>query len=143
MQEVQPLKVKSYLSASEIERHLENVEFIIMAAPSMMPPPEPPIHFTFFLNTSDVIPQEIQSKILEKFCQEHEITGIKHLLTNLERVAFAQTSQETPMPRHIIDDTEANTIPWKLMHIIDFLGDSNQFKEAKDGLSGWSYSYNN
>lgn len=142
MQEIQPLQVNSYLSHSEIERHLENVEFIIMAAPSMMPPAEPPIHFTFFLNTSDPIPQEIQAKILEKFCQELKISGIKHLLSNLERVAFAKTSQETPMPRHIIDDAEANTIPWKLLHIIDFVGDSTDFKEAKDGLSGWSYSYN-
>lgn len=142
MQEIQPLQMKSYLSASEIERHLENVEFIIMAAPSMMVPTEPPIHFTFFLNTSDLIPQEIQSKILEKFCQEHAITNVKYLLSNRERIAFAQTSQDTPMPRHIVDDAEANTIPWTLMHIIDFVGDSEQFQEAKDGLSGWSYSYN-
>lgn len=142
MQEIQPLHVNSYLSASEIERHLENVEFIIMASPSMMPPAEPPIHFTFFLNTSDPIPQEIQVKILDKFCQELKISNVKHLLSNLERVAFAQTSQDTPMPRHIIDDAEANTIPWKLLHIIDFVGDSIDFQEAKDGLSGWSYSYN-
>jgi hypothetical protein len=46
------------------------------------------------------------------------------------------------MPRHIIDDAQANTIPWTLLHIIDFLGESEDFQEAKDGLSGWSYSYN-
>lgn len=142
METIKPLSITSYLSGSEIERHLENVEFIIMAAPSMMPPSEPQIHFTFFLNTSDPIPQEIRPKILEKFCQEHGIRGVKHLLSNLERVAFAQTSQETPMPRHLIDDAEANTIPWRLMHIIDFVGESENFPEAKEGFSGWSYSYN-
>jgi hypothetical protein len=52
------------------------------------------------------------------------------------------TTQETPMPKHIIDDVEANSIPWTLLHIIDFLGDSEGFQEAKDGFSGWSYSYN-
>jgi hypothetical protein len=52
------------------------------------------------------------------------------------------TTQETPMPKHIVDDAEARTIPWTLLHIIDFLGDSERFKEAKDGLSGWTYSYN-
>lgn len=142
MQEMQPLKVHSYLSQSEIQKLLEGVEFIIMAAPSLMAPPEHPLHFTIFLNTSDPIPEEIKPLILEKFCKEHAINAISHLLSNVERVAFALTSQETPMPRHIIDPAEANTIPWVPMHIIDFLGDSSGFKEAKDGLSGWSYSYN-
>ncbi len=142
MFEAKPLNIKSYLSKSEINDHLKNVEYIIMAAPSMMAAPELPLHFTLFLNTQENIPEEIKPQLLEKFCQEHHITQTSHLLSNLERIAFAITAQETPMPRHIIDDAEANTIPWTLMHIIDFLGDSEEFKEAKDGLSGWSYSYN-
>jgi hypothetical protein len=142
MQEMQPLKVNSYLSVGEITKLLENVEYILMASPSMMPESELPIHFTIILNTSDVIPDEVKPLILEKFCRELNITTTSHVLSNRERIAFALTTQESPMPKHIVDDAEANSIPWTLLHIIDFLGDSTDFKEAKDGLSGWSYSYN-
>ena len=141
MQEMQPLKVNSYLANSEISKLLENVEYILMASPSMMKN-QLPIHFTIILNTADVIPEEVKPLILEKFCRELGITATSHVLSNRERIAFAMTTQETPMPKHIVDDAEANTIPWTLLHIIDFLGDSEEFKEAKDGLSGWSYSYN-
>jgi len=141
MQEMQPLTVNSYLSAGEIKTLLEKVEYILMASPSLLPK-EHPIHFTIILNTADVIPEDIKPLILEKFCRELGITATSHVLSNRERIAFALTSQETPMPKHIVDDAEANTIPWTLLHIIDFLGDSEGFKEAKDGLSGWSYSYN-
>lgn len=141
MQEMQALKINSYLSTGEIVNLLKKVEYILMASPSMMVD-ELPIHFTIILNTSDVIPEEVKPLILEKFCRELDITKTSHILSNRERIAFAMTTQETPMPKHIVDDAEANTIPWTLLHIIDFLGDSNGFKEAKDGLSGWSYSYN-
>ncbi|MFZ2967816.1 MAG: hypothetical protein WA080_02030 [Sulfuricurvum sp.] len=141
MSTIQPLKIHSYLSLSEITDHLKNVEFILMAAPSMLKPPAHPIHFTIILNTAEVIPEEVRPLILEKFCREHGITATSHVLSNRERIAFALTPQNTPMPRHIIDPAEATTIPWTLLHIIDFLGDSNGFNEAKEGLSGWSYSY--
>lgn len=141
MQEMKPLKINGYLSYGEIESLLDGVEYIMMASPSLVKDALP-LHFTIILNTSDVIPEEIKPLILEKFCAEHAITQTSHVLSNLERIAFAMTPQETPMPRHLIDDAEARTIPWKLLHIIDFLGDSEGFKEAKDGLSGWSYSYN-
>ncbi len=141
MQEMKPLKINGYLSYGEIEELLQGVEYIMMASPSLVKDAFP-LHFTIILNTSDVIPEEIKPLILEKFCREHAITATSHVLSNLERIAFAMTPQETPMPRHLIDDAEARTIPWKLLHIIDFLGDSTEFKEAKEGLSGWSYSYN-
>lgn len=140
--EAKPLNINTYLAKSEIEAHLANVDYIIMAAPSMMAPPELPLHFSIFLNTSDPIPEEIKPQILKKFCHELAITQTRYVLSDLVRVAFALTSQETPMPRHILDEAEANTIPWTTMYIIDFLGDAEGFKEAKDGLSGWSYSYN-
>ncbi len=142
MSTMQPLKIHSYLSHNEIAEHLKNVEFILMAAPSMMAPPAHPLHFTIILNTSEVIPEEIKPLILEKFCREHGITATSHVLSNPERIAFALTPQNTPMPKHIIDPAEASTIPWTLLPIIDFLGDATGFKEAKDGLSGWSYRYN-
>jgi hypothetical protein len=113
-----------------------------MASPSLQSAPDPSLHFTFILNTADKIPDPIKEQLLEKFCFDYNITSMKHVLNNRERIAFAMTSQDTPMPRHIIDDAEANTIPWTLLHIIDFLGESEDFQEAKDGLSGWSYSYN-
>ena len=141
MQEMQPLKVNSYLSAGEITTLLEKVEYILMASPSMMVD-ELPIHFTIILNTSEVIPDDVKPLILEKFCRELGINATSHVLSNRERIAFALTTQESPMPKHIVDDAEANSIPWRLLHIIDFLGDSEGFKEVKDGLSGWSYSYN-
>lgn len=142
MTEIKPLSISTYLSHNEIQALLEKVDFIIMAAPSMLSAPEPSLHFTIILNTSDVIPEPIKLQLLEKFCFDYNITNPKHVLNNRERIAFAMTSQETPMPRHLIDDAEANTIPWSLLHIIDFLGESEDFQEAKDGLSGWSYSYN-
>lgn len=141
MQEMQALKVHSYLSSGEITKLLEKVDYILMASPSMMAD-ELPIHFTIILNTSDIIPDEVKPLILEKFCRELGITATSHVLSNRERIAFAMTTQETPMPKHIVDDAEANSIPWILLHIIDFLGDSEGFKEAKDGLNGWSYCYN-
>ena len=141
MQEMQPLKVNSYLASGEIKDLLENVEYILMASPSMMVD-ELPIHFTIILNTSDIIPDEVKPFILEKFCRELNITATSHVLSNREPIAFALTTPESPMPKHIVDDAEANSIPWTLLHIIDFLGDSTDFKEAKEGLSGWSYSYN-
>jgi hypothetical protein len=142
MQEMQALTVNSYLSLGEITKLLEKVEYILMAAPSMMAEPELPIHFTVILNTSEVIPEEVKPLLLEKFCRELRISETSHVLSNRERIAFALTTQETPTPKHIVDDAEANSIPWALLHIIDFLGDSEEFKEAKDGLSGWSYCYN-
>ena len=141
MQEMKPLEIRSYLSHAEIVKLLEGIEYIMMAAPSMVRDALP-IHFTIILNTADVIPEEIKPLILEKFCREHNITATSHVLSNRERIAFAMTTQETPMPKHIVDDAEANTIPWTLLHIIDFLGDSEGFQEAKEGFSGWSYSYN-
>lgn len=142
MQEMKPLHVKSYLSLGEINQLLEKVEYILMAAPSMMKEDQLPIHFTIILNTAELIPEDIRPLLLEKFCAELGITATSHVLSNRERIAFALTTQETPMPKHIVDDNDARTIPWTLLHIIDFLGDSEEFKEAKEGLSGWSYSYN-
>ncbi|MDP1784377.1 MAG: hypothetical protein Q8K81_03000 [Sulfuricurvum sp.] len=142
MAEIKPLRIHTYLSHTEIQTLLENVDFIMMAAPSLQSAPDPSLHFTIILNTADLIPDAIKEQLLEKFCFDYNITDMKHVLNNRERIAFAMTSQETPMPHHLIDDAEANTIPWKLLHIIDFLGESEDFQEAKDGLSGWSYSYN-
>jgi hypothetical protein len=142
MAEIKPLSVNTYLSHSEIQTLLENVDFIVMASPSLQSERDPSLHFTFILNTAELIPDAVKSQLLEKFCFDYNITDMKHVLNNRERIAFAMTAQDTPMPQHIVDDAQANTIPLSLLHIIDFLGESEDFQEAKDGLSGWSYSYN-
>ncbi|MDX9965462.1 MAG: hypothetical protein RBS26_00475 [Sulfuricurvum sp.] len=141
MREIKPLQINGYLGREEIASHLQNVEYIVMAAPSMLDAPRLPIHFTIFLNTSDPIPEPIKAAVFEKFCAEHAITATSDLLFEPGRVAFARTSQETPMPRHLLDPAEANMIPWVALQVIDFLGDSSEFKEVKEGFSGWSYSY--
>lgn len=141
MREIKPLQINGYLGREEIASHLQNVEYIVMAAPSMLDAPRLPIHFTIFLNTSDPIPEPIKAAVFEKFCTEHAITATSDLLFEPGRVAFARTSQETPMPRHLLDPAEANMIPWAALQVIDFLGDSSEFKEVKEGFSGWSYSY--
>ncbi|HEX5670232.1 MAG TPA: hypothetical protein VFX66_01750, partial [Sulfuricurvum sp.] len=81
MFEAKPLEIKTYLSKSEIQEHLQNVEYIIMAAPSLLSAPKLPLHFSIFLNTADRIPEEIKEKLLEKFCQEYGITQTSHVLS--------------------------------------------------------------
>ncbi len=58
-------------------------------------------------------------------------------------VGFAMSTQETPMPILLVKPEDQKSIPYALMHVIDFLADSDNFYEAKEkSLTGWSYSYN-
>ncbi len=142
MQEYQPLETKKFLTPDEIESHLEGVEYIIMAAPAVHEGAKYPLHFTIFLNTDEKLPREIQEAIIGKFCSQHKITAIDSLMSQLSDVAFAQTAQETPMPLHLFTPEDRGTMPHTTMHVIDFLGDAEGFNEAKNGATGWSYSYN-
>lgn len=139
--EVKSIEIKGYLNHREIDELLSNVEYIISVAPSMLTN-ELPLHFSIFLNTTEEIPHEYKNAVFDKFCEELGVSESSHLLSELAPIAFAMTAQENPMPRHLLDPNEAMQIPHKKLHLIDFLGDSNQFKEAKDGLSGWSYVKN-
>ena len=130
------------MSKEEIISHLEGVEYIIMAAPNTQDMPQAPIHFTIFLNTSDTIPKDIQEKIIEKFAKDYKISGITHLFSQLDDVAFAITEQETPMPMHLYTPDDKKSLPSVKLHVIDFLADAEDFKEPKQGQTGWSYSYN-
>lgn len=142
MQEHEALATKRYFEPSDIDAHLKGVEYIIMATPAPESYKETPIHFTIFLNTKDVLPEPIKEAVLGKFCQEHDITKIDELLSQLQPVAFAETGQDTPMPMLLIKPADIRSIPHTVMHVMDFLGDSSGFKEAKvDNLTGWSYSY--
>lgn len=137
------LKADKYLSPSEIEAHLDGVEYIIMAAPAVRDEAKGPVHFTIFLNTKEALPPQIQPAVLEKFAAQYGITGIRDLFSQLDRVAFAETAQETPMPLHLFTMRDKATLPSTVMYVMDFEADSDQFPEVKEKkLTGWTYSYN-
>lgn len=143
VEKYEALHTKRHLDPIEINQHLENVEYIIMAAPAPDVFKDSPIHFTLFLNTQDVLPQEIQEAIFEKFCADYNISSTAEVLSALQPVAFAQTTVESAMPMLLVDPKDRSSIPHTLMHVIDFLGDSPDFEETKiKQLTGWSYSYN-
>lgn len=137
------IQANRYLEVNEIQEHLLNVEYIIMAAPAPDNFKDTPIHFSIFLNTADDMPQEIQEAVLEKFLAENGIGRPKELLSKIMPVGFAQTGQETHMPMLLIKPQDVSSIPNVPMFVMDFLADSDNFKEAKvQSLTGWSYSYN-
>jgi hypothetical protein len=141
--QAQAIKTERYLSLEDIQKHLQNVEYIIMAAPAPEKFTKTPIHFTIFLNTADAIPQDIQTAILEKFTDEHKIGEPTELLSQIMPVGFAvSTAQDTPMPMLLVKPEDQRSIPHVPMHVMDFLADSDEFYEAKEkSLTGWSYSY--
>jgi len=135
------IKANKYMTKEDIDAHLEGVEYIIMAAPNPDNHPQSPIHFSIFLNTSDVIPQEIQHQIIQKFADQYKITNIANMFSQLDDVAFALTNIDTPMPMHLFKEDDKNNFDSVKLHIIDFLADSEGFNEPKQGQTGWSYSY--
>ena len=142
MEKYDAIRVQDYIDETQIEEHLKNVEYIIMAAPSTRDNAKAPIHFTIFLNTQEVLPRHIQDAILDKFAREYKIKSISDLFSRLDAAAFVKTSQQTLMPLHLYKDVDKKNLPHTMMHIMDFEGDSAEFKEAKEkGLTGWSYSY--
>ena len=137
------IKTQHYLNPKEIQEHLKNVEYIIMAAPAPEHFKETPIHFTIFLNTDEKLPKEIQDAVLEKFLAENKISKPAELMSQLMPVGFAISSaQDTPMPMLLVKPEDQKSIPYAVMHVMDFLADSDNFDEAKvKSLTGWSYSY--
>ncbi|MBU1659643.1 hypothetical protein KKG72_11440 [bacterium] len=141
--QTQAIKTEKYMPRDEIQNHLQNVEYIIMAAPAPEHFKDSPIHFTIFLNTSDNLPQEIQEAVLEKFLKEQKIGEAKELMSQLMPVGFALSTQETPMPMLLVKQQDREAIPHAPMFVMDFLADSSNFDEAKNkSFTGWSYSYN-
>jgi hypothetical protein len=138
---IQSLK---YLTTKEIKKHLKGVEYIIMVAPAPNKFKDTPIHFTFFLNTSDDLPKEIQEEILNKFLKDNGIKKPIEIMSQIMPVGFSKGTQETPMPMLIVKPEDMRSIPNYPMLVMDFLADSDNFQEAKkDGLTGWTYSYDN
>ncbi len=141
--EAKAIKTDSYLKPIEIKKHLEKVEYIIMAAPAPDTFVDTPLHFTIFLNTSDDLPQEIQTAVLEKFLNEQKIEKPTELMSQLMPVGFALSSaQDTLMPLLLVDPKDQKSIPYGVMFVMDFLADSDEFEEVKEkSLTGWSYAY--
>jgi hypothetical protein len=132
-----------YFDPIEIQQHLKNVEYIIMAAPAPSKFKDTPIQFTIFLNTDEKLPQDIQEAIFNKFLDEHKITNPTEIMSQLMPVGFSMSQQDTPMPLLLIKSEDQKSIPSAIMHVMDFLADSENFFEAKvEKLTGWSYSYN-
>ncbi len=137
------IKTEQYLSTQDIQKHLQNVEYIIMATPAPEHFKETPIHFTIFLNTQEALPKEIAHAVLEKFLDENKITQPAELMSQLMPVGFAiNSAQDTPMPMLLVKPEDQRSIPSMVMYVMDFLADSNNFDEAKvKDLTGWSYVY--
>ncbi len=132
----------TYFDPIEITKHLKNVEYIIMAAPAPEQFKETPIQFTIFLNTQDKLPRDVQEAVFEKFLEENKIKNPDKIMSQLMPVGFSMSQQDTAMPLLLVKQEDQNSIPNVLMHIYDFLADSDNFFEAKEEkLTGWSYSY--
>ena len=138
-----PIQTDTYFTPDEIQKHLKNVEYIIMAAPAPSHFKDTPIQFSIFLNTQDKFDKDIKDAILDKFLDDYKITNPKEIMSQLMPVGFSMSKQDTPMPLLLVKQEDQRTIPHAIMHVIDFLADSDKFHEAKiEKLTGWSYSYN-
>lgn len=133
----------TYLDPIEIAGHLKNVEYVLMATPAPSHFAQTPIQFTIFLNTDERFSQDIKDAILEKFLEENSIVNPIEVMSQVMPVGFGKSQQDTPMPLLLVKLEDQRSIPSTLMHVIDFLGDSDKFFEAKnEKLTGWSYCYN-
>lgn len=139
----QSIATEKYLDIIEIQSHLKNVDYIIMAAPAPDTFKDTPIHFTIFLNTDENIPQEIQQEIFNKFLQNEGIVSPAEIMIRIMPVGFSKGAQDTPMPLLIVRQEDMNAITNIPMLVMDFLADSDNFFESKqENLTGWTYSYN-
>ena len=141
--EAKAINTDKYFDPIEISKHLENVEYIVMAAAAPSHFKETPIHFTIFLNTSENLPKDVQDAVLDKFLKELEIRNPAELMSQVMPVGFSMSAQDTPMPLLLVKREDQASIPHAPMFVMDFLADSDKFFEAKEHkLTGWSYSYN-
>ncbi len=137
-----PINTDKYFTHDEIQKHLDNVEYIIMAAPAPEHFKDNPIHFTIFLNTKEKLSQDIKDAIFDKFLDDNKIKNPIEVMSQIMPVGFSMSAQDTPMPLLLVKPEDQKSIPYSVMHVMDFLADSDNFYEAKtEKLTGWSYSY--
>ena len=140
MQEHKAIKTERYLNTDEIGTLLEDIEFIVMAAPAPDHFKETPIHITIFLNTQEPLPEGIKEQVFAKMCEEYGIKKSAEVMSQMMPVGFAQSVHDTPMPMLLVKPQDQATIPFMPLHVIDFLALSDQFDEVlSKGLTGWSY----
>lgn len=131
-----------YFDAKEIQEHLKNVEYILMASDAPKHFKDTPIHFTIFLNTDEDLPKDIQEAVLNKFLEDNSIGKPAELMSQLMPVGFSMSQQDTAMPLLLVKPEDQRSIPYAVMFVMDFLADSEKFNEAKyEALTGWTYSY--
>ena len=140
----QAIQTDKYLDPIQLNNHLVNVEYIIMAAPAPDHFKNNPIHFTIFLNTSEKLPKDVQDAIFDKFLDDNSIKNPIEVMSQLMPVGFGISNQDTPMPLLLVKPEDQRSIPYSIMHVMDFLADSDNYIEAKiHKLTGWTYSYTN
>ena len=137
------LTTSKWLDKDEIDKNLEGVEYIFMAAPTPQSDPSLPIHFTIYLNTSENFSEEISSMIFDKFCKDYEIFKVSDMIKGVKKVAFSLNNQDTSMPMLILDDSDIQSeLSTTNMYIFDFEGNAKGFNECKtESKTGWTYSY--
>jgi hypothetical protein len=137
------IKTNQYLSVEEIQKLLDGVEYVILAAPAPDHFKDTPVHLSIFLNTQERFTQDIKDMIFDKFCQDYKITSSAEVMSQIMPVGFATTAHETPMPLLLIKPEDQHSIPHIPLHVIDFLAASDEFEEVVvKSLTGWSYVRN-
>ncbi|MFA6760044.1 MAG: hypothetical protein WCR69_03235 [Sulfuricurvum sp.] len=139
---IEAIKTIRYLEHSEIVEYLDGVQFIIMTEPSPSSFVGTPLHFSLFLHTSEALPPHIVTAVLDKFVKDYEISNVQKVIAEPMSVGFSVGTQETHMPLLITKSDELSSIPHITMFVIDFVGDSPNFENAKKGFSGWVYVRN-
>ncbi|KIM11058.1 MAG: hypothetical protein KU37_08105 [Sulfuricurvum sp. PC08-66] len=139
------LKTYKWYTQAEIEMFLEGVSHIIMVEPDLRDNKSKRLHFTLFLNTREALPPVVIEPVTEKFFDELGLYDVIEMSHFMAEVAFAQTSQETPMP-HLLDEAAtasydgAQSVP---CFVLDFYALAREgYEEIAEGLSGWSYVRN-
>ncbi len=98
------------------------------------------LHVSIFLNTKEKLSDNIQKEILQKFYHDYDFFDIDELLSQLMNVGFANTSHDTAMPMLLLTPQDKISIPNIILHVMDFLANSNDFKDiVAKKLTGWSY----
>ena len=137
------LFTRKWLNTKEIDENLKNVEYIVMAGPTLAQDPSTPVHFTIYLNTQDPLPDEIVEQVFNKFAAEYKIVKVRDMVSGLYPVAFSLNDRDTAMPMFLMgDNAKSAEIEYTQMYLFDFEGNAEGFNECKtEAKTGWTYSY--
>lgn len=138
------LFTRKWLNREEIDKNLKDVEFIVMAGPTLAQDPTTPIHFTIYLNTQETLPDEIVEQVFNKFVSDYKIIKVSDMVNGLHPVAFSLNDRDTAMPMFLMGESASVAeVEYTNMYIYDFEGNADGFDECKkEAKTGWTYSYN-